>query len=275
MDKVERLGQSLIHHGQDNNRVYLLKLHPDDLQTITADLDQLAADEGYSKIIAKVPEGEKPAFDAAGYRQEATIPGFFKGREEVAFMAKYFDDQRSQVNQEEMDALAGWLNAGVNESTSILDERFRISRMAAEDCTQMADLYRQVFESYPFPIFDPAYLEETIREEQVIYFGVFDGEELVGMSSAELDAKNRNAEMTDFAVLPAYRGNRLAIFLLQRMEAEMAAEGYRILYTICRLISPGMNKTFINSAYHYGGTLVNNTQIAGRIENMNVFFKNI
>lgn len=275
MDKVEKIGQSLIHHGPDNDRIYLLKLHPDDRKTIAGWLNELASVRGYSKVVAKVPVNEISNFEIDGYRKEALIPGFFKGGDDVAFMSKYFDDQRCMANQEELEALQDWLETGANEVTSTLDSRFRIDRMGIEACGAMADLYRKVFESYPFPIFDPAYLEGTIREEQVIYFGVWDGDDLVGMSSAELDAKNRNAEMTDFAVLPSYRGNKLALFLLQKMEQEMVTEGYKTLYTICRLKSPGMNKTFINCAYHYGGTLINNTQIAGQIESMNVFFKNI
>jgi hypothetical protein len=46
------------------------------------------------------------------------------------------------------------------------------------------------------------------------------------------------------------------------------------LYTIARAISVGMNITFARCGYDFGGTLVNNTQIAGRIESMNVWYKN-
>jgi hypothetical protein len=34
-----------------------------------------------------------------------------------------------------------------------------------------------------------------------------------------------------------------------------------------------MNLAFCRSRYRYGGTLANNTQIAGAIESMNVWFK--
>ena len=40
-------------------------------------------------------------------------------------------------------------------------------------------------------------------------------------------------------------------------------------------MSAGMNITFSKNGYKYGGTLVNNTDISGQIESMNVWFKNL
>ncbi|MDD4426034.1 MAG: hypothetical protein PHS40_08920 [Mariniphaga sp.] len=57
------------------------------------------------------------------------------------------------------------------------------------------------------------------------------------------------------------------------MEQEMRKAGIINAYTIARLAEPGMNKTFMNAGYKFSGTLVNNTQIAGSIESMNIFYK--
>ena len=81
--------------------------------------------------------------------------------------------------------------------------------------------------------------------------------------------------MTDFAVLPKYRGHQLALHLLHEMEIHMIDAGYRLLYTIARAASYGMNTTFARAHYHYGGTLINNTQISGSIESMNIWYKEL
>ena len=39
--------------------------------------------------------------------------------------------------------------------------------------------------------------------------------------------------------------------------------------------APGMNITFAKHGYHYAGTLNNNTNICGRIESMNVWYKSL
>ena len=55
----------------------------------------------------------------------------------------------------------------------------------------------------------------------------------------------------------------------------MKSSGILNAYTIARAISPGMNITFARLGYHYGGRLVNNTQISGGLESMNIWYKSL
>lgn len=56
-------------------------------------------------------------------------------------------------------------------------------------------------------------------------------------------------------------------------EKELLAMEYKTAYTIARAY--GINITFAKSGYEYGGMLINNTQIAGGIESMNVWYKSL
>jgi putative beta-lysine N-acetyltransferase len=109
--------------------------------------------------------------------------------------------------------------------------------------------------------------------ENVIYFGVLKGDEPVGLSSIEQDEKNAAAEMTDFAVLPSHRGAGVAYHLLEQMEHTIPSLGIKTMFTIARARSTGMNVTFAKNGYSFAGTLINNTNISGRIESMNVWYK--
>jgi putative beta-lysine N-acetyltransferase len=138
----------------------------------------------------------------------------------------------------------------------------------------MASLYRKTLETYPFPIHDPGYLARTMADN-VVYFGVFGAGELVALSSAEKDAGASAAEMTDFATLPEYRGKGLSSCLLKQTEEAMKAEGIKTAYTIARAESYGMNIVFARCGYEYRGRLVNNTDIAGDIESMNIWYRRL
>lgn len=275
MDKIEKLGNSLIQHGKTNNRIYLMKFDKSDYPHLLPQLNDLAAKEGYSKIFAKVPASAHPVSIMEGYVQEAYIPKFYQGYEGVFFMSKYLNQERSQITNEALITLTKLLSDPNLNNEDILPENFEIKIAEPKHTQSMATIYQQVFKTYPFPITDAAYLEKTMVEGAVIYFGIWDQGKLIGLSSAEMDIKNRNVEMTDFAVLPEYRGQKLASFLLRKMEVEMGIMEIKTLYTIARLNSPGMTKTFINQGYHYSGLLRNNTNISGQIESMNVFYKNI
>ncbi|MDF1571199.1 MAG: putative beta-lysine N-acetyltransferase [Bacteroidales bacterium] len=149
-----------------------------------------------------------------------------------------------------------------------------VSALEEKDADAITEVYKKVFRSYPFPIHDPNYIRKTMRDH-IRYFGIREREALVALSSAEMDPAAKNAEMTDFATLPKARGKGAAYHLLGAMEKEMKTEGIKTLYTIARLNSLPMNKTFLKHGYEYSGTLINNTNIAGNIESMNVLYKHV
>lgn len=280
-DRVETIGTgTVIQHGKFNDRIYLMKLEKEDCPDILEGLRSLARKEKYTKIFGKVPASAAPLFFSDGYMMEAFIPGFFQRREAAIFVSKYLDSDRlmevERTRLEELGKLLEQKSAGKERkgSSRIRGRRVVIKPLDASQADQVARIYQEVFKSYPFPIHDPGYIARTM-EENVRYFGVKRGGKIIALASAEIDREGSNAEMTDFATLPDYRGNNLAQILLKAMEKEMKRSEIQTLYTIARLHSPAMNRTFLKQQYHYAGTLIRNTQIAGSVESMNVYYKHI
>lgn len=275
-DNIESFGQSLLQHGPANDRVYLMKLDRADLPDIIDHIHELAMRRGYSKIFAKVPAYAEAHFKEGGYRLEAAIPNFFNGKEDGLFMACYYEPER--MIDTDFKRVLTVIEKAQEEATPPQQREIRqglVCRVATPlDCLQMSELYRQVFESYPFPINDPEYLRQTMADN-VIYAGIWQDEKLLALSSAEVDHKMANAEMTDFATHPDYRGRGHANALLHMLEELMAKSGIKTCYTIARATSFGMNITFSRNSYTFAGTLINNTQISGSLESMNIWYKQI
>jgi len=273
-DLITNIGKSIIHHGKYNNRIYLMKLANDDMPDIIYDLDKLAFSENYSKIIAKVPAFAKDTFLENEYIVEAHIPDFFNASVDVFFMSKYRYELSSQDKKyDEIDKI---VNIALSKAQSPINidvsSDFYFKICEKPDAKKISDVYKNVFKTYPFPIHDVNYIEKTMNEN-IIYFGIWKDDEIVSVSSSEMDIKSQNAEMTDFATLPEYRGRGFASYLLQCMENDMQKRNIRVAYTIARAISYGINILFSKSGYSYAGTLLNNTNISGNIENMNVWYK--
>ena len=273
-DRIEHLGDSLIQHGPANDRIYLMKLGKEDSPEIISQLVDLALSNNYSKIFAKVPAARRKSFEEAGFSLEAAIPRFYNGRDDGLFMARYLHPDR--LIDHSADRVQEVLSAARNRMSTTTgttlpgDSECRL--MATEDCAAMAELYRRIFASYPFPIHDPAYLARTMIEN-IIYAGIVREGQLVAVASAEIDKNGRNAEMTDFATDQRCQGQGLANHLLGKLEEVTAALGIRTCYTIARATSFGMNICFAKNGYAFGGTLVKNTQISGSLESMNVWYK--
>ncbi len=277
MDIIENLGNSVIQHGQHNDRIYLMKMGDENPQETLQCLEQLAKENEYSKIFAKVPDQVVEDFQSAGFISEAKVPNLGENNEEIHFMGKFLDKKRFEVVQESL------LNKNLEIALKKADDPFNKSLMAkfecqacgVEDIEEMAEVYAQVFETYPFPIHETDFLKESM-EGDTRFFGIRNAKnELVAVSSAEMDPSSRSAEMTDFATLPDYRGFSLASHLLSEMEQNIVDEGIETGFTIARAASIGMNVTFAKGGYEYSGTLRNNTNISGDIESMNVWYKKL
>lgn len=275
-DTVKKVGCSIIQYGKENNRIYLLKLSKKDFPGILEYMNNLAFSEGYSKIVAKIPETFQSQFTKDGYECEAKIKSFFKNKENAVFMCKYLAESRKDFSNVIDADLIRKFCLDKSAITPILphDKDYSIRLLGKENISQITEVFANVFETYPFPIFDNNYIHKTM-DENIEYFGVFDDNKLVAVSSSEMDEENMNSEMTDFAVLPNYRGKNFSYFLLNEMEIVAKNKGIRTLYTIARCQNTGINMTFSKAGYAYGGKLINNTNICGKIETMNVWYKNL
>jgi len=265
---------SIIQHGKHNDRVYLMKLKDGNTQSTLDEIIKIAKENNYSKIFCKVPKSTAPLFLARGYILEAFIPKFYNNSEDLFFLSKFLNPER--LKNIEKDKFHN-LNVLLADPTRIKSVKtrpsgYKIRRLGKNDVEQITLIYSGVFESYPFPIHDQKYIAKTM-DENVQYFGAEKDGELAALASSEIDFEGENAEMTDFATRKNHTGKNLSVLLLSTMEKEMKQQGITTLYTIARLNSIPMNKTFLRSGYLYSGTLMKNTNISGKIESMNVYYK--
>lgn len=273
-DTITELEGATIQHGKLNNRIYLMNIGNAKPAALIAAMNELADTEGYTKIFAKVPSSKVRPFLEAGYQKEAEVAGFFEGKDDAVFVCAYFDDSRRiSPDRAEIDEVIAHATRAEQVAPAPLPG-VTLRQAEEADIPQMAQLYRSVFESYPFPIHDPDYIKETMHSH-VDYFLVEENGMLAALSSAEMDVNNRNVEMTDFATHTEFRGRRLAVHLLLHMEQAMRNRGMACAYTIARAISYPMNLTFSRLGYGLGGLLINNTNISGQIETMAVWHKRL
>ena len=114
-----------------------------------------------------------------------------------------------------------------------------------------------------------------MMQEGVPYYCIRIEGRIAALAAAEIDLASKNAEMTDFATLPKWRGMGLAGMLLSHMDKKARELGLETAYTIARAGSHGMNFVFQNNGYNYAGLLKNNSQICGSIQSMTVWYKHL
>ena len=273
-DTICRYGSSTYQHGPLNNRVYLMRVTSKEIPEIFDIIEELALTSKYAKIVAKVPVSLSGDFLQRKYQKEALIPRFFHGKEDCVFMSRFLSYRNGKIPipDNSMYAIRG--RGPVVNRTPVLPEGYRSQPCKESDVHALSALFSGVYETYPFPIYNPDFLLAMMREG-TRYHGIWFGDTIVAASSAEVDANEMNAEMTDFATLPAHRGLGLGRYLLSSMEQDLEARDIITIYTIARALSRQVNRLFFGAGYSYGGFLFRNTQICGSCESMNVWYRHL
>ncbi|WP_440950814.1 putative beta-lysine N-acetyltransferase [Methanosphaerula subterraneus] len=276
MDIVITLGKSLIQHGFFNDRIYLMKIHPDDAGIISQRITDLLTNYNYAKIVMKIPESLENLFKSAGTVQEARIPGFYQGNEDTLFLSQFIDTARAQDDAYDQIQKNIQISREKTSSPSLIIEplEWTIRKATIDDISQICALYQRTFETYPFPIQEPDYLKKIMNGGVQFFVGeTSDG--IIAAGSCEIDRYASAVEMSDLAIDAAYKGLGLSKQLLSYQEQQMKEEGIKTTYTICRGEPLPVNRLFARAQYQYGGTLINNTNICGKIESMNVWYKTL
>lgn len=273
-DQLESVNGALAQHGKYNDRLYIMKLaNSDNVEETLGEVESIAKSNKYGKIFAKVSTPLAKYFGNNEYDLEAKVPNLYNGQRDGYFFSKYLNNSRKKVDTSSIESVVN--TATMKKKDSVEDSlASTVEELKTSDVDEIIEVYKSVFKTYPFPIFDRNFVKKSM-EDNVRIFGVKSKGKIVAVSSCEIDFESENVEMTDFATLPEYRGKGLAHKLLSIMDLKMKVEGIKTAYTIARSKSFGMNITFSRSDYSYAGTLKNNTNISGNIESMNVWYKRL
>ncbi|WP_372655720.1 putative beta-lysine N-acetyltransferase [Halobacteriovorax sp.] len=274
-DQLESVNGALAQHGKYNDRLYIMKLaNSDNIEETLGEVESIAKTNKYGKIFAKVSTSFAKYFGDEDYDLEAKVPNLYNGQRDGYFFSKYLSNSRKSVDTNSIESVVNVATMKKKDPIEDCSSSCTVEELDTTDVDEIISVYKSVFKTYPFPIFDRSFVKKSMQDN-VRIFGVKSKGKIVAVSSCEIDFESENVEMTDFATLPEYRGKGLALKLLSIMDLRMKISGIKTAYTIARSKSFGMNITFSRSDYSYAGTLKNNTNISGSIESMNVWYKRL
>ncbi len=278
------LSKTMISQGPDYClTIYLdhrnLRVRVDDylgnIDQLLEESERIAKLHKVEKLIIKARETHFIKLLERGYRCEAVVDHYFLGSD-CLFFSKFYSAKRSANEHWSKEEV-------ILEDVSLLQRQsppfkipgeFQLEKMEGKDAEKLAKLYKQVFELYPTPLNDPEYIKQTIKEGTVYYGFRYNGE-IISAASAEINSFYKNAELTDCATLKEFRKYGLMKVLLLELEKELKLNGIFCTYSIARALSFGMNAALHQLGYSYRGRLVNNCFIFDKLEDMNVWVRDL
>lgn len=262
-----------------NQRLRVLEYSASDVTEMVMALRALADANGFDKILVMASHDDWQAFLRFGYVLEAVLEYFHAGVD--AFVVSKFRSQErlSSPNlMEEILLIEQIVGERAVGHVRELPEGYRVRLAERDDIPALLRLYRMIFESYPSPLGHASYLEHVFQRDSLFAVCVDEGAgagEIVAAASAELTPGKRAAELTDCATMPAARGKGLMSRILLRLEEELCRREYICAYTMARARSYGMNSVFHQLGYEFTGRLINNCDIYGAYEDMNIWVRDL
>jgi len=237
--------------------------------------EELVLQHHAEKLIIKGRSEDFLLFFEKGLQPEAVVDRYFLGSD-AHFFSKFYTPDRKRndhwITEDGMIHSIYQLDTTVEKTYP--PKEYQIKK-ADESCAEeLSALYNTVFQIYPTPLHDPEYVKKTIQEG-TIYYVFFHQGKIVSAASAEINAFYKNAELTDCATLTEHRKYGLMKIILQELERELKRNGIFCAYSIARSLSFGMNAVLFQLGYSYRGRLMNNCYIYDKLENMNMWVKNL
>ena len=256
-----------------NERIRVINYDAKDTQALVQCIDYLASNNNFGKVFLKAKPDEWERLLPHGFVLEGIFKYYFNG-EHAYCLSKFYTQERRvslmfDTETEIMETVAGI--EPVSELPSLSPE-FELREAVPADIPEICALYNKVFKTYPVPLNQPQYVELLMDKDYLFMVITHDGK-IISCASADINYEFSNAEITDCASMPEYRGRGLMLAVIAALELEVKSKGIECLYSIARALSPGMNTVFKKLGYTYTGRLVNNCNIFGKFEDMNLWVK--
>lgn len=264
-----------IYVDHDNKRGKIIYINNISLITIKKIIYYLSK-QSIDKIICNCDIKSSKILVKAGFELEGKIEGYFKG--EDAFCMSYFISNERRICYDFANK-----NLIIKKCLEVkhsfanfrkTEFKYCIRNATEDDIKEMINLFSTVFSTYPSHIYDEDFLKQTMKEKVLYKVAVHDGK-IIGVASADMDKENLNAEITDCATHPDYRGKGILSSIIFSLESDLRKRDFITLYSLSRAINPSINFVLSKHNYEFSGRMVKNCNICGDFEDMNIWVKNI
>ena len=259
-----------------NRRLKVLSYKARDYEAMVQKFAFLAEANKFDKIWVQANSKDWEEFLRHGYILEGLLK--YANRGSTVFMVSKFGSQRriqSRTLMKEIRLIEEIMARKKKSNPKTLPSNYTLDYAREDDVAGMLELYRRVFKTYPSPLTYKEYLLSNLHRE-AIFRVIRNGEgQVVAAASADLDPSRLSAELTDCATHPDERGKGLMSILLAALETDLRRLNYVCAYTLARAPSYGMNAAFHSLGYEFNGRMINNCDIYGDFEDMNLWVKDL
>lgn len=257
-----------IYVNYHNKHIRIINFNTISVQNLKK-IIHFASKEYLSKVICNCDIKFFEYFVDVGFQLEGKIDSYFKGRD--AFIMSYFIsiNKIKHSNHENRELLLKQnLNTKNKFVYNVNNLKYFIRDANKNDIKQMIALFSKCSSL----IYNEEYLKKTMNET-VLYKVAVDNDKIICIASANMDKKNLNAEITTCITDPNYMDKGILSDIIHFLELDLKRKKFITVYSLSRAINPTINFVLNKHNYKFRGRLINNCNIYGNFEDMNIWVK--
>jgi beta-lysine N6-acetyltransferase len=258
-----------------NRRLKILHYEAENYARMLSRLAYLAEANNFDKVFVKATHADYQQFLSHGYAMEGVLKYYFQGQDAYV-LSRFTSLERIYSKEliEESELIEKLIYDTPKKKARDLDDRITIILADESSIPELVRIYREVFATYPSPLTNADYIQAVMKRNVIFRIALLDNY-AVAAASADIDHKNSNAELTDCATVSEAQGMGLMQHLLIHLEKDLLGLNIMNTYTLARAQSYGMNCVFYRLDYEFSGRLINNCDIFGQFEDMNIWTKKL
>jgi beta-lysine N6-acetyltransferase len=274
--------QSLYEMGQSidvdpHNHCIKIYRYPKDQdpEMMITSFKKLGTEKNCDKLIFYITKEERYVLGTEECYLEGILDGFFKGRD--AYIYSIFlkpERNKSFFTESHQSVMEAVIKDKKSAHCIALKKGYVLREAKEKDIKAIAKLYDAIFVTYPTKMNDPKYIQKMMKKNVLFTVVEYNGN-IVSACVADLFMSFEAAEITDCATLPEHRGKGLLSHQFHYLIEKMRKKGTKILFSYSRATSLSMNLINARHGFDYRGRMKQNSNIAGRLECMNVWVKRL
>lgn len=265
--------RAVIRLSAANQWLVIREYEGNNLSSLKQRLLKVGRSEELTKIWLLTDKETEEKFSQLEFKQEAEINGYY-AQDDAVIMSYFLTEERAtRQNKLAKEKKLAKVRAMGNRLVTSLPDSYEFQLISAANSSELAALYRKSSTSYPEPIDNSDYIEKK-QQGNVSYGGIYKADKLVAAAEAAV-GPTKTAKLGKFAIVPDYKEQGLAAYLLYKLERELKAKNYSCLYTTVPAPKFMLNKIFSQAGYSYTGTLINHYYLQDGLEDMNLWCKEL
>ncbi|AYD40751.1 putative beta-lysine N-acetyltransferase [Clostridium fermenticellae] len=268
-----RIDKVKIYIDYVNSRVKIINFYKISVQALKR-IIHFTSKQHLSKVVCNCNSQSFQNFCDAGFIPEGKIDSYFRG-EDALCMSYFISSNRKICKNSNIENLFLTKSLNMKDKFKFNNNlKYHIRDAKESDISELISLFSEVFFAYPTSIYNRDYLIQNMSKNVLCKVAVFN-DKIISAASAYLDYENLNAEIADCATYPHYRDKGIISNIIYLLEKDIRDKDFISLYSMSKSTSQGMNIALSKQGYNYRGTLVNNCNLCGDFESMNIWAKDI